>query len=672
MAEVFVIFAPTDAARAKPVLEALSGAGVKLAYSQPDLPVNERVDRAAAQIKSAPAVVVLLSEGAWSSTVMERELTIAREYGAQVIAATLEPKLGDAAWRRLWSGELETGTEALEQLEATSGNASDAGKSPLLSLWERPESASESASADRSDAVVLRQAGLDELIAAVNVALEASEPNGASDAAPETENKANVSGAPKKVEPALAGALWEAVRNSTDLTQLRQVRTMLADDPYFSVRAEARIEELLRRKRDREEREDRIRTRERVGSVSASLVAVAVAALMFWAIVQRVEPSGADGGALSPAELTIASLQEEVADLAEQLAASEDQAGAVPEDQNAAQFVSDGDGVQWDLPALLSQNTELTAANKDLSARIAAFEAAATADDESEAVSSNGVAWDIEALVQQNALLTSANADLSEQVASLQAANEGRAVTSDGVAWDIDALISQNEELSKTNAELEARLAVAAAPGPDAGSIDAGESTRIASLENDLAAARAQLEAQKTALESLDDQPENSADLQRDLAERDTEIETISAALEEATARADMLETELADALRELSASERETETLQAYVDRVRVLKGWPAGDPGAPLAGGGGAGLLFDYYLVRLNETRAAREAASGSAARFPIVSRGDLISLQYCLEQERNVLVGIDGVFGLRTMQAIAALDPAGAAAVLDCVES
>ena len=63
---------------------------------------------------------------------------------------------------------------------------------------------------------------------------------------------------------------------------------MLADDPYFSVRAEARIEELLRRKRDREEREDRIRTRERVGSVSASLVAVAVAALMFWAIVQRV------------------------------------------------------------------------------------------------------------------------------------------------------------------------------------------------------------------------------------------------------------------------------------------------------------------------------------------------------------------------------------------------
>ena len=672
MAEVFVIFAPTDAVRAKPVLEALSGAGVKLAYSQPDLPVNERVDRAAAQIKSAPAVVVLLSEGAWSSTVMERELTIAREYGAQVIAATLEPKLGDAAWRRLWSGELETGTEALEQLEATPGNASDAAKSPLLSLWERPESASESASADGSDAVVLRQAGLDELIAAVNVALEASEPNRASDAAPETENKANVSGAPKKVEPALAGALWEAVRNSTDLTQLRQVRTMLADDPYFSVRAEARIEELLRRKRDREEREDRIRTRERVGSVSASLVAVAVAALMFWAIVQRVEPSGADGGALSPAELTIASLQEEVADLAEQLAASEDQAGAVPEDQNAAQFVSDGDGVQWDLPALLNQNTELTAANKDLSARIATFEAAATGDDESAAVSSNGVAWDIEALVQQNALLTSANADLSEQVASLQAANEGRAVTSDGVAWDIDALISQNEELSKTNAELEAKLGVAPAPGPDAGASNAGESTRIASLENDLAAARAQLEAQKTALASLDDQPENSGDLQRDLAERDTEIETISAALEEATARADMLETELADALRELSASERETKTLQAYVDRVRVLKGWPAGDPGAPLAGGGGAGLLFDYYLVRLNETRAAREAASGSAARFPIVSRGDLISLQYCLEQERNVLVGIDGVFGLRTMQAIAALDPAGAAAVLDCVES
>ncbi|MEM9096668.1 MAG: hypothetical protein AAGC62_17070, partial [Pseudomonadota bacterium] len=331
-----------------------------------------------------------------------------------------------------------------------------------------------------------------------------------------------------------------------------------------------------------------------------------------------------------------------------------------------------GDGVQWDLPALLNQNTELTAANKDLSARIATFEAAATGDDESAAVSSNGVAWDIEALVQQNALLTSANADLSEQVASLQAANEGRAVTSDGVAWDIDALISQNEELSKTNAELEAKLGVAPAPGPDAGSIDAGESTRIASLENDLAAARAQLEAQKTALASLDDQPENSGDLQRDLAERDTEIETISAALEEATARADMLETELADALRELSASERETKTLQAYVDRVRVLKGWPAGDPGAPLAGGGGAGLLFDYYLVRLNETRAAREAASGSAARFPIVSRGDLISLQYCLEQERNVLVGIDGVFGLRTMQAIAALDPAGAAAVLDCVES
>ena len=664
MATVFVIFARADGERVRPALEALQAAGIDVEYDLPDMPLGERVDRAAGLIKASPAVVALLTEATWASDPFERELRIANDYGKRVIPASLEEKIDGDAWERLRAmglgggpgvtgtalvvadgggsdgdgaeakpetkSETETDAETGAVVEPGVGAGADPDPdepAPVIRLWSKDggKDASWDASKDEpQDPPPLRQEGLDELIAAVNVAIEEAETAARDAAAAEAdapgksaEAGGDEAGAVTEVDPALAGALWESVRNSTDLVQLRNVRRMLAQDPYFSLRAEARIEELLRRKREQDERAERARVRERMGSVGASLLAVGVAALLFWAIVNRNGPQ--DGDAVSVADATaleIASLEEQVADLSEQLALAEEAGGGATATDRAT----------------TARNAELTAANAALTEANAG-------------------------LTEANADLTESNAALTARIASLEDAARQASSAEEEVQGGQQSGDAGSEALQQALSEVQAAREAAEAAATDL----ATATERAADLERDLTAAQTRTAELETALQDLTAASEDAAAQMR-------ELEVLEGALEKETARAAMLEEELATALSDLDAARKETAALQAFVDRDRVLRGLPAGASGS---GMGGAGVLFDHYLAELDALWAQRQAAQGAAARIPTVTRGDLISLQFCIEREQDILVGADGQVGLRTMRAIADLDPASAAMVLKCVQ-
>lgn len=285
MTDVFISYADDDARRVRRIVDGFQAAGCAVFFERESRDNVLWMDATAAQIKQSDAIVVVLSKAAAQSERMAWEVDLAARYGKRLFPAVIEsdapiPKaFTEAVERRRDVFEDPNGARAVRvsppvplwrdenSAPALSATEPDAAARPQL---EAPTEGAAAESAAPRKRVIADDSVADDLAPPAEPALSAeaapAEPtNGAAAKALDGEKirklvtevrqssdaaRASAEG-PRTSEglaksASLVFAQWRAVEDSEDLRRLKTFRTEFADDPYFSERADDRIDALRR------------------------------------------------------------------------------------------------------------------------------------------------------------------------------------------------------------------------------------------------------------------------------------------------------------------------------------------------------------------------------------------------------------------------------------------
>ncbi|MEO1328888.1 MAG: TIR domain-containing protein [Pseudomonadota bacterium] len=443
MTDVFISYADEDARRVRRIVDGFQAAGVAVFFERESRDGVLWMDATAAQIKQSDAVIVVLSNAAAQSERMAWEVDLAARYGRRLYPAVIE---ADAPIPKAFTEAVARRNEGAEEGAAPSG-VRVAHPAPLWRDERTEETAqpSEKAASEGSGGA----AASDKKIEPIETAAGPRTLDGekirklVADVRQSTEAARAAAEGPRTSQglaksASLVFAQWRAVEDSDDVRRLKTFRQEFADDPYFSERAEDRIDELRREV-----------VWSRADFAFRMVTGMALVAATVWALresdgvgevyssfaggaTSEVSRSAAAGSGQSDAQLRVMQLQKQVeqeraraqelaamleqddpdvANLQSQLNAAEDRAAALDRDLAAAR-----DAAKAEQVAAARTARELRQARS-------AAQAAAAARDKAEAEAARLRAARDQAIADRESALTAASSGGSsdERLAAVSA-----------------------------------------------------------------------------------------------------------------------------------------------------------------------------------------------------------------------------------------------------------